>query len=199
MRKLIALFITILMMVCCASGRYIPLSDPQAAFDAEQILYDAHPELVPYYEAGVLRITSMREVVDNQGNVSYKLKYKFVKRYFDDYTERMACLKEYYPELYQMYVNGIVKIYSLYRYVDNNGQIRHHVSYHRLYDYYYEYVPLIHPYGGYRYYYRPRVLPPPRHYRPPVINRPPQHRPPQGNRPPRGGNGHQQGQNRGRR
>ena len=200
MKKLIALFSAIVMLVCCASGRYISTADPQNAFDAEQVLYNTRPELVPYYEAGVLKITSMREVVGRDGSVSYNVKYRFVKRHIKDYSERMACLKENFPELYQMYVNGTIEIYSLYAYVDDNGVIRHHVSYRRLYDFYYDYAPLMYPYGGYRYYYRPRVSPPPprRGNIGPGHNPPPPQRPdvrpnnpprPQGGNPPRqGGN-----------
>ena len=215
MKKLIALFTAIVMLVCCASGRYISTADPQNAFDAEQVFYNTHPELVPYYEAGVLKITSMREVVGRDGSVSYKVKYRFVKRHIRDYSERMECLKTYFPEIYQMYVNGVIEVYSLYAYVDDTGVIRHHISYRRLYDYYYDYVPLPYPYGGYRYNYRPRVSPPP----PPPVrrgdvrpgpNRPPQPRPearpnngqrPQGGNPPRpqGGGGNRPPQRGGRR
>ena len=199
MKKLIALFSAIVMLVCCASGRYISTADPQNAFDAEQVLYDTRPELVPYYEAGVLKITSMREVVGRDGSVSYNVKYRFVKRHIREYAERMEVLKTNFPELYQMYVNGTIEIYSLYAYVDDNGVIRHHVSYRRLYDFYYDYAPLMYPYGGYRYYYRPRVSPPPRRGNVgPGHNPPPPQKPdvrpnnpqrPQGGNPPRqGGN-----------
>ena len=163
MKKLIAFIFAIVMFVCCASGRYISTNEPQAAFDAEQVLYTTRPELVPYYEAGVLKITSLREKIGRDGIATYDIRYKFVRRYIRDYVEKMACLQEHYPELYQMYVSGVIDVGTMYRYVDDYGNIRYHVSYRRLYEYYYDYVPLPYPYGGYRYYhYRPRVAPPPR-------------------------------------
>ena len=209
MKKLIALFSAIVMLVCCASGRYISTSDPQTAFDAEQVLYDTHPELVPYYEAGVLKITSMREIVRKDGSVNYNVKYRFVKRHIREYAERMEVLKENFPELYQRYVNGTIEISSLYRYVDEMGAIRYHVSYRNLYDFYYDYAPLIYPYGGYRLHYRPRIAPPPRREMGPRPQQPrpqpnvrPNDRPrPQGgNQPkPQGGGGNRTPQRGGRR
>lgn len=201
MKKLIALFSAIVMLVCCGSSRYISTTDPQNAFDAEQMLYSTRPDLVPYYEAGVLKITSMRETVGRDGGVNYDIRYKFVKRRIKDYAERMECLKNHFPELYQLYVAGTIEIYSLYAYVDTDGVIRHHVSYRRLYDFYYDYAPLPYPYSGYRYYYRPRVnpIPPvrggrvgPGSPRPKPDARPNNQPRPQGgnrggNRPPRGG------------
>ena len=159
MKKLFAFILGLGLLASCASGRYISLNNPQAEFDAVEILYNQHPELVNYYEEGVLKITSLREVKVGDG-YDYQLKYKFVKRHYYDYTERMNCLKEKFPELYTMYVNGTIEINQLYKYVDSYGEIRHHVSYRRLYDFYYDTAPLIYPYNGYRYYYRPRPMPP---------------------------------------
>jgi len=159
MKKLFAFILGLGLIASCASGRYISLNDPQAEFDAVEILYNQHPELTKYYEEGVLKITSLREVKVADG-YDYQLKYKFVKRHYYDYNERMACLKEKFPELYTMYVNGTIEINQLYKYVDSYGEIRHHVSYRRLYDFYYDTAPLIYPYNGYRYYYRPRPIPP---------------------------------------
>lgn len=200
MKKLLTFLLGLTMLVSCSTSRYISLADPQAEFDAVEILYNQHPELVNYYEEGVLKITSLREVKVANG-YDYQIKYKFVKRHYYDYAERMTCLKEKYPELYTMYVNGTIEINSLYKYVDDYGVIRHHVSYRRLYDFYYDNVPLIYPYGGYRYYYRPRPIPPrvgppPR----PRPNNPPPKATP--NRPPRqqpNGGGGRPPQSRGRR
>ena len=191
MKKLIALLVTMLLVVSsCSAGRYISLNNPEREFSAVEVLYNQHPELVPYYEAGVLRITSMREIRTEMG-YNYDIRYKFVKKYLYD-EERYLCLKDNYPELYDLYVNGVVNIRSIYRYVDRDGVIKYHVTYSRLYDYYYESVPLIHPYGGYRLHYRPRPIPP-RATPPPPRPRPEGHNPPPQARPndnprPQGGN-----------
>ena len=215
MKKLVAFLLGIGMLISCSTSRYVSLADPQAEFDAVEILYNQHPELVNYYEQGVLKITSLREVKVANG-YDYRIKYKFVKYHYYDYAERMACLKEKYPELYTMYVNGTIEINSLYKYVDEYGAIRYHVSYRRLYDFYYDTAPLIYPYNGYRYYYRPRPIPPrvgppprPRPNNPPPKaepNRPPRQQPNmRPNNPPRqqpptgGGQGSRPPQGRGRR
>lgn len=157
MKKLFIALISSLMLMSCASGRYISLADPQAEFDAVEILYQQHPELINYYEEGVLKITSLREIETTNG-YDYRIKYKFVRYYYDDYSERMAVIKEKFPEIYALYTNGVIEISSLYKYVNDYGEIRHHVSYRRLYDFDYGYYPYIYPYGGYRYYYHPRII-----------------------------------------
>lgn len=192
MKKFFAFIIGLLLVVTsCSASRYVSLNDPEVEFSATEILYNRYPELVNYYEAGVLKITALREIRTEMG-YDYKLKYRFVKRHLE-YAERMEVLKELYPELYTMYVNGTIEITSMYKYVDAEGAIRYHVSYRRLYDFYYESVPLIHPYGGYRYYYRPRPAPAPRPHNPPAVrphnpkpNNPPAVRPnnPRPNNPP---------------
>ena len=61
MKKLIALLVTLLLVVSsCSAGRYVSINDPEREFSAVEVLYNQHPELVPYYEAGVLKITSLR-------------------------------------------------------------------------------------------------------------------------------------------
>ena len=82
-------------------------------------------------------------------------------------------------------MNGVINIRTVYRYVDAAGAIKYHVTYSHLYDYYYENIPLIHPYGGYRLYYRPRPAPP----RAAPAPRPHQYGPGRVN-PPRQGGGH---------
>ena len=189
MKKLALIVSCILMMLSCASGRYVSLSNPQAQFDAGETLYDKYPEMVKYYDEGVLKITSLREIPQRDGTYVYDVSYKFVKYYYREYAERMECLKTHFPEAYEMYVNGIIEIRSLYKYVDENMEIKYHLSYRRLYDFYYETTPyLIYPYNrGYRYHYRPRpvpqrVSPPPPPPRQRPNNPPPQARP---NNPPR--------------
>lgn len=188
MKKFLAFILGLLLVTSsCSAGRYVSLNNPEVEFSATEVLYNKYPELVNYYEEGVLKITSLREIRTEAG-YDYKIKYRYIKKHLT-YEERMIVLKELYPELYTMYVNGTIEITSMYKYVDDYGTIRYHVSYRRLYDFYYESVPLIHPYGGYRYYYRPRPAPrlaPPPPAPKPRPNNPPQARPnnPRPNNPP---------------
>lgn len=182
MRKLIALFFAAIVLTACASGRYISMAQPQARFDAEQVLYQQYPDLVPYYEAGVLHITSLREVRSNGGR-DYKLNYRFVRYNYKDYSERMTVLAEKFPEIYELYVNGYIELTSMYRYVDRNTlEIRNYVSYRRMDDPLYDYALFAYPYGGYHYYYIPRSSFPWYNPRPPLRHPGPDMRP---NNPPR--------------
>ena len=183
MKKIITLLLGILLFVSCGATRYISLDNQDAAFDAVEVLYNKYPELVRYYEEGVLQITSLKEVRTEMG-YDYKIKYRFIKYYYRDYAEKMACLKERFPELYTLYTNGTIEVTSIYKYVDEYGEIRHHASYRRLYDFYYDNVPLVYPYGGYRYYYRVRPIPP-RMSPPPHPPKPRPNNPPSANPGPR--------------
>lgn len=156
MKKILTLFAAAIMLLSC--GTYLEMENPEVAFNAGQVLYETHPELVPYYEANVLNITSLKELPSATGDPVYEIRYRFVQYELKDYQERIDCLKEHFPELYQMYITGIINVRHIYRYVDENGQIRHRVKYGRVYDFYYEYVPL---FRGYHYNYRARMTPPP--------------------------------------
>lgn len=163
----------------CSAARYATNNNPQVEFDATEILYNQYPNLVPFYEEGVLRVTSLVE-----RNGVYDIKYKFVKYHYTDYSEMIACIKEKFPELYNMYSFGLVDITSLYKYVDTSTmEIRYKVGYRRVYDFYYHYVPNVYPYGGYRYHYIPRPAP-----RVPKVSPPPAPRP-----KPNNGGGHRPG------
>ena len=186
MKKFISLLITMLMIVSsCSAERYVSLNSPEREFSTYEILYNQYPELVPYYEEGVLKVTSVNEVRTEVGYI-YDIKYKFIKRYLYN-EERYLCLQENYPELYALYLDGIIRIRSVYKYVDDDLTIRCHVTYSRAYEYYYSSVPLIYPYG--HRYHNPRPLPPPRVHQapPPPRNHnnppPPQARPNDRQRP----------------
>ena len=74
----------------------------------------------------------------------------------------MEVLKNQFPELYQMYITGVIDITGIYKYVDkDSGIIRNRVLYRRIYDFYYE--PTVIPYNYTRLHYRPRPLPLPRY------------------------------------
>lgn len=174
MKHLLTILAAVLVMASCSTTRYVSVDKPEVNFDAEQVLYEQHPELVEYYEAGVLKITSLKEVIGEDGIATYDIKYVFTKHYITDYHEQVTTLKEYFPEIYIMYVNGAIKIHSIYRFVNEEGQIGRCVNYSPIYDFYYYYQPFFHPYGGYRFDYLPRAprQPRPQPQRPPRQPRP---------------------------
>ena len=171
----------------CGTARYANQRSVNEMDEISYVLANYYPQLHTYYMEGVLRVNSLKEVVLPDGTVDYKVKYDFVRYYYTDFNEKIAAVKANYPELYEMYVSGVIDLGSVYKYVDrDSGRIRLHVSYSRIYDYYYHYYPGT--YGGLRLHYRPRPYPlAPRRMQPP----PPQPRPrPEArpNNPPRGGN-----------
>lgn len=163
MKKLVILLIALFTMLSCSTGRYLSVNTVEGQSNAVAVLYQSYPNLVRYYEEGVLKITSLREIPLSDGTCDYKIDYKFVKYHYYDYSERMNCLRTKFPEIYEMYKFGAVEISSLYKYVDlNTMEIRHHISYRRGYDYYYPSHVYVYPHVRYRMYYRPSPPPPPR-------------------------------------
>jgi hypothetical protein len=196
---LLLVMVLTLAVSSCGTARYASQRSVNEMDEISYVLANYYPQLHTYYMEGVLRVNSLKEVVLPDGTVDYKVKYDFVRYYYTDFNEKIAAVKANYPELYEMYVSGVIDLGSVYKYVDrDSGRIRLHVSYSRIYDYYYHYYPGT--YGGLRLHYRPRPYPlAPRRMQPP----PPQPRPrpearpnnpprPQPNtgptNPPRGGN-----------
>ena len=176
---LLTLVVLIVSATSCGTTRYATQRTVDAMDEVSYVLANYYPQLHSYYMEGVLRVNSLKEVVLADGTVDYKVKYSFVRYYYRDFNERIAAVKANYPELYDMYISGVIDIDSVYKYVEKEtGRIRLHVSYSRIYDYYYRYYPGA--YGGTRiYHYGPRVYPlAPRRMQPP----PPQPRP-EPNRP----------------
>lgn len=169
-----------MIFVSCATASYANQRRVNEMDEISYVLANHYPQLYTYYMEGVLDVDSMKEVVLEDGTVDYKVKYHFMKYYYRNYSEMMEVLKNHFPELYQMYLNGVIEVTGIYKYVDRDtGVIRNHVLYRRIYDFYYE--PTIIPYNHTRLFYRPRPMPLPR-YRP----APPPSKPQPGPRP--GGN-----------
>ena len=185
MKRLIMFLTSLLLLTSCGTAGYTSRRTVYEMDEVSYILANHYPQLHYYYMEGVLDVTSLKEIVLEDGTIDYKVKYRFVRYYYTNYADRMETLKVHYPELYQMYVSGVIEINSLYKYVEKEtGKIRHHVSYRRIYDYYYDYYPYI-GHGGVHLYYRPRPVP--RHYiRPNNPPSPPRARPDvRPNNPPR--------------
>jgi len=173
--KLFILSIISFIFISCASTAsltYNPIYDED---NISYILSTYYPQLYTYYDEGVLKVNSVKEVVLEDNIIDYKIKYKFVRRYYyNDYAEMASILKDHFPELYDMYTKGIVEINSIYKYVDRDtDKIRYHVSYRNIYDTYYNTYPTVRYRGYYRPNYRPTPIPPRHRATPP----PPQHKP----------------------
>lgn len=201
---LILLMILTIIVSSCGTASYASRRTVNEMDEISYVLANYYPQLHNYYMEGVMDVDSMKEIVLEDGTVDYKIKYHFIRYYYRNYSDRIDALKLHFPELYELYVSGVIDINSVYKYVDKNtGAIKHHCSYSRIYDYYYRYYPRYN--GVHINYYRPRVRPTPPPPRPRVEpQRPPQNRPearpnnpprqnPGGNsrpnNPPRGNNG----------
>ena len=185
MKKFLIVLMLTIGLASCATTRY---ANQRTVFEMDEISYvlaNYYPQLYEYDLAGVLKVNSLKEVVLEDGTIDYKVNYKFVRYYYRDFNEKMAVVKENYPELYDMYISGVIDIGTVYNYVDKNtGKIKLHVSYRQIYDYYYRHYPGA--YGGTRiYYYGPRIYPrAPRRMQPaPPQPRPEPNRPRPGLRP----------------
>ena len=178
---LLVLMLMLTVLVSCGTTNYVSRRTVNEMDEISYVLANYYPQLYNYYAEGVMDVYSMKEVVLEDGTVDYKIKYRFIRYYYRNYTDKIEALKLHFPEIYEMYISGVVDVNSIYKYVDKNtGIIRHHVSYNRIYDYYYHYYPRYN--GTHIYYYRPRVQPPPP--RRPRIEPKPEPRPQPGNRPP---------------
>lgn len=161
MKRLLALLLSIFVIASCSASRSAYGGEPYDRALAVEVLQMKYPELVRYYNEGVLEITSVREVVVN-GLPDYRLKYRFVRYYYSG-AEKIQCLIDRFPEIYRLYSNGLINVSSVYKYVDTETmEIRHVVSYREIYGSSIYYSPNIYHYRGYRYYYRPSPPPPPR-------------------------------------
>lgn len=180
------------LVTSCATASYAqrPIREMD---EVSYVLANHYPQLHTYYMEGLLKVNSIKEVVLPDGTLDYRIKYDYVRFHYRDIRDKLEIVKVYYPELYDMYVNGVIDFNSVYRYVDRNtGEIKLHVSYRRLYDYYYEYYPIYRGVG--RIHYAPRRYPmAPRRMQPAPHPSPnPGHGPhirQGGNRPPQGGYG----------
>lgn len=161
------IIIALALLTACGTSRYATQRTIQDMDEVSYVLANYYPQLHEYYMEGVLKIKSVKEVITDEGEPAYNVKYDFCRYNYPNFNDRMEALKTYYPEVYQMYLNGVVEVTSFYKYVDKDtGKIMHHVSFRRIYDFYYNTGPY---YGGTRLIYRPRPFP---NFRPRVEPRP---------------------------
>lgn len=195
MRKFIlSMILALVMMTSCSAQRYVSQRPITQMDEVTYVLANNYPQLHNYYMEGVIRVNSVKEVYLPDGTMDYKVDYRFTRFYYRDIRDKLEIIQVYNPELYDMYVNGVITFGTVYRYVDRQtGEIKLHVTYRYIYDYYYTHYPGV--YGGTRiHYYAPRRYPmAPRRMQP--APPPPRHNPsprpdvrPHDNRPPQGGN-----------
>lgn len=156
MKKLIILLVNTLIVLSCAGPQYVTRDVPPQPenIDIREVLVQSYPDLVRYYDEGVLQVTSVRRNGKEIGLPNYIVKYKFVKYYYN-YVEASSLLREKYPSLYEEYLKGRVRINCLYKYVDGQGVIQYCVSYRWVHAPYYTYRVVYHPKAYYWRYHRP--------------------------------------------
>lgn len=200
MKKLFYLLCTAIMVLSCSTTRYVATdTEPIPQIDVRDVLVQCYPNLVPYYDEDVLVVKSIRRRGGEFDNPNYIVKYRFVKYYYSDHNEMVACLQARYPDLYEAYASGKIVITSLYKYVDDNGLIRYSVAYKSVYEPYYVYRPLIYPRTYYWRYHHPhysRIYRARPHYPAHVPGKPhvtPDHNypPNHGSQPPKSNGNHQ--------
>jgi len=159
-RFLLTIMMMLMVLVSCGTTNYVSRRTVNEMDEISYVLANYYPQLHTYYMEGVMDVTSMKEIILEDGTVDYKINYHFIRYYYRNYSDKMDVVRVHFPELYDMYTSGVIEINSVYKYVDKNtGAIRHHCSYNRVYDYYYHYYPR---FGGTHLYYRARPIPPPR-------------------------------------
>ena len=173
-RFLLTIMMMLMVLVSCGTTNYVSRRTVNEMDEISYVLANYYPQLHTYYMEGVMDVTSMKEIILEDGTVDYKINYHFIRYYYRNYSDKMDAVRVHFPELYDMYTKGIIEINSIYKYVDRDtGKIRYHISYRNIYDTYYN------TYSGPRYrgYYRPNYRPtppPPRHRTTPP---PPKHKP----------------------
>lgn len=158
--KRFLIMLLMVMLTACGITRYADQRSVRGEDEISYVLYNNYPQLYEYYIEGVLRVTSLREVMGPDGNPDYRIRYSYVNYYYRNYDEKMAAVREHFPELYERYLNGVIEIGSVYKYVDRRtGEIRHHATLRYVNDYYYyNYYPDMRIF----YHRRPATPPPPR-------------------------------------
>ena len=131
MKRFYLLLVMALMLAVssCGTARYANQRSVNEMDEISYVLANYYPQLHTYYMEGVLRVNSLKEVVLPDGTVDYKVKYDFVRYYYTDFNEKIAAVKANYPELYEMYVSGVIDLGSfpqvrLYQRRDASGSRR---------------------------------------------------------------------------
>ena len=98
MKKLLIVLIFLASVISCASSRYVAVETTQDEPLAVEVLAAKYPEMVEYYNEGVLEITSLRTIPAGDG-YDYDVDYRFVRYYYTNPDERIECLRFYYPNM----------------------------------------------------------------------------------------------------
>ena len=99
--KLLMLTIISFIIVSCASTASLTYQRIDNEENIAYVLSTYYPQLYQYYDEGVLKVNSIKEVILEDNIIDYKIKYKFVRRYYyHDYAEMASILKDHFPELF---------------------------------------------------------------------------------------------------
>lgn len=140
MRKiyLTIVLLTSLLFSSCATARYGTPHEVLEIPTISEVIRDYYPHLYEYYLEGVLDVTSLKEVVLEDGTLDYRLKYRLVKYRYTDYGLKMEMIRTHFPEVYEAYSVGALVINDFYKFVDEEtGLITHYISYSPIRTYYF--------------------------------------------------------------
>lgn len=99
--------------------------------EISEIISNYYQGLKDYYDSGLIRVESLNETTLFDGSKEYKIKYKYVKNFYDQ-SEIDGVLMKEFPRLYSLKKMGLVKDVCVYRYVDKEtGEIRTDTAYNR--------------------------------------------------------------------
>ena len=127
-------FFVVLLIIVASCGvvkhqKYTRVTDVK---EQELVLYKHYPQLWEYYKEGVLGLVWIKKYVNEQGVVEYKEKHYLQSNFITDYSDRMYILKTDFPEIYNLFTQGKVALNEMYKYVDEKGTVRIHISYRNL-------------------------------------------------------------------
>lgn len=151
MKRLLWLLAIATVTSCGVSSHAIEEMD-----EISYIMYNYYPQLHEYFMEGVLEVHYLKEGYTDEGEKMYNIRYSFCRYEYPNKHDRLDTIRELFPDVYYMYINGLVKITSFYKYVDRNtGEIRHHISFRRNYGFFINRT--VFPPNGTRITYKPLV------------------------------------------
>lgn len=128
---LILVMVVALLVASCGTAKYTSQAVVTDQAKIEQVINDYYPALKEYQDEGVIQIASVKEQTLADGETQYDVRYKFIENYYEG-EDLINLLKEKYPDVYRMYMVGMVKDVQAYKFVDDKGNVVNNVSYNHV-------------------------------------------------------------------
>lgn len=128
MNKIISIFLIICGVISCgtlANQRQITNKIEQRRI----LVQEGQDAYVSYLDEKVATF-SMKEVPDSADTKKYVYAPYYKNARVREFGKQMALLKEQFPELYNLFIEGKIALGKMYQYVDQeDGKIKVHVNY----------------------------------------------------------------------